>query len=56
MMTELYTTFYSLTIIIWIVWAIVLLVILVGVGLMLYELLIEPIYETICEYLDNKRK
>ena len=51
-MTELYTTFYSLTIIIWIVWGIVAIVLLFAGCLILYELLIMPI----CEYLDKKRK
>lgn len=55
-MTELYTRFCSLTIIIWIVWGIVAIVLLFAGCLILYELLIEPIYEIIREYLDKKRK
>ena len=55
-MTELYTTFYSLTIIIWIVWGIVAIAFIFAGCLILYELLIMPIYEMICEYLDKKRR
>ena len=55
-MTELYTTFYSLIIIICIVWFIVAIVLLFAGCLILYELLIMPIYEMICEYLEKKRK
>ena len=55
-MTELYTTFYSLIIIIWIVWGIVAIVFIFAGCLIVYELLIEPIYETIREYLEKKRK
>ena len=55
-MTELYTTFYSLTIIIWIVWGIVAIAFIFAGCLILYELLIMPIYEMILEYLDKKRK
>lgn len=51
-MTELYTTFYSLTIIIWIVWGIVAIAFIFAGCLILYELLIMPI----CEYLDKKGK
>ena len=56
-MTELYTTFYSLVIIIWIVWWGIVAIAFIFAGcLILYELLIMPIYEMIYEYLEKKRK
>lgn len=51
-MAELYTTFYSLTIIVCIVWGIVAIAFIFAGCLILYELLIMPIYE----YLEKKRK
>lgn len=55
-MTELYTTFYSLVIIIWIVWGIVAIAFIFAGCLILYELLIMPIHEMICEYLEKKKE
>lgn len=55
-MTELYTIIYSLTIIMWIVWGIVAIAFIFVGCLILYELLIMPIHEMICEYLDKKEE
>lgn len=55
-MTELYTIIYYLTIIEWIVWGIVAIAFIFAGCLNLYKLLIMPIYEMVCEYLDKKGK
>lgn len=55
-MILLYDALFNLTVILCIVWFIVAIVLLFAGCLILYELLIEPIYEIIREYLDNKRK
>ena len=57
-MILLYDALFNLTVIfiLWIVWFIVAIVLLFAGCLILYELLIMPIYEMICEYLEKKGK
>lgn len=55
-MILLYDALFNLTVILCIVWFIVAIVLLFAGCLILYELLIMPIYEMICEYLEKKGK
>lgn len=55
-MTLLYDALFNLSVVLCIVWFIVAIVLLFAGCLILYELLIMPIYEMICEYLEKKRK
>lgn len=55
-MTLLYDALFNLSVVLCIVWFIVAIVLLFAGCLILYELLIMPIYEMICEYLDKKGK